>query len=299
MMASESKRDSIRQIKTRLEKTEAISRNKSALLRQRQQIEDQLEEAANKLEANALETHRQLASMEEERAIGTEEKRDRLAELEAQRSSLSSLKAKQREIDHLLDELEDDVEAKITDLRESLVETVLDTYPERAEEYADMLAAVDRYTTLSTELEVLGSALEQVELYLDTALGVWDRSKKRSFWHFMFGKSPYTTITDQLSNVATHVTVTLTALNEKVPLAETDPKLQDFLPALRQHLDKMADHTKDRWRYYRFAKTYPVDLERLRTFIHELGQHRQRLQAELREVEQGIQRWIEELTSAL
>lgn len=294
-MSSEPPKKSIEEIQKRLERTERVSRDRGQLLDERKQLERQLNQAQGDLEAVALATHRELAELEPEQGAPDTHamvKQEKLAELEEQRERINALKRKQREIDHLLDELEGNTSEKIKLLREQLVESLLEAYPADADRYREAKEALSAGQVYFQELEQMHAALQKIHDYLETALELWQKQKKRSLLHYIFGKSPYSSISDQLGHAAVHAEVALEALANKVPVMQSQITLQAFLPNLQQHLERIQRHCAGTWHFNQFLKIYGRDRDSLLELMRELIQFESEQQEKLRSYEQRIQDWI-------
>lgn len=294
-MSEEISKEKIYYLSQELERAEYILKNKDTLTEQRIRIERELKKSASALTNSEYSTHQHLGELKVERGAPDPHEKSRkllISELESQRNSFTKLKEKMKEIDHLLDELEEDLEEKITQVREELLHSILKTYPEELHQYEKNQQRIAEAEALAFELENLSQSMKNTEEFLEKSLGLWERSKWRGLWHFFFGRSPYTLISDQMKLAAKHAEHSLSLLSRN-PL-EGFLKTNHLFNPLKTHLEEVYKHCKDRWRYRRFDTTYPPLFERLNHLTLEVTTHLRTKQQDIAEAETKTREWIRE-----
>lgn len=210
----------IQKLKQQIQETEQAYTHWHTLLPQRERLQEMIQQMKEQIEAA-------MALLQKHRDSGLQTA-ELDSKVERERALLEKAKAQKREIDHLLDSLEEGSLDKIQQLQKQLIEQIIEIHPKQESIYAEMeedrQRILEKMDALNQDLQV-GQALETV---LETIHSTRQSVRKKGVLSYLLGKNPNVVITQQLQHAEKLCEAALPSL-EKRHSKELHAFVQDLL----------------------------------------------------------------------
>lgn len=122
---------------------------------------------------------------------------------------LAALKKRLKELDHLLDQLEEFSEENLGIMENQLVELLLITYPELQTDYDLLQTSLKKTEAQLKSHQFIYENLKQMEQLLQKTLDVRKRIKKEGILSYIFGNNPNQVISQNLKAIANQIDLIL------------------------------------------------------------------------------------------
>lgn len=169
---------------------------------------------------------------------------------------LKVARAKLIEIDHALDEFEEDSEETIRELEASLAEQLIEEAPEEAKGYHDPLSHVQRAEEVLGSLSRIEEGLLELEVPLKMAIKARNWVKKRGVLGYIFGPNPNLVINEQLEHIANQSEKLLIAAKDESEVLARDEETKAMAVQLATFLQTIKIDAKKSWSYRSFDAAF-------------------------------------------
>ncbi len=206
------------------------------------------------------------------------------------------LKSQKLEIDHRLDEIEDDDEARIEELRSELIAAIFIAHPNEESAYQLLKENRDRSRALVQKIE---QALERSTLVANSigiALASWERPLLIRVARFVFGQSPTEEITENLERAGERSSLALEAIATYRDHDPEDLRAQELCKEIEIFFNAFLSEREERWSFGKLKGTYHPSLKALEIYLEQLKVQLDIGKKQLSNRESEIENWIEALS---
>lgn len=217
-------------------------------------------------------------------------------EREKQKDLIASIRYRVQEIDHLLDELEGDYEQKLKDMREQLIEGILEARPVEKVSHDLRLKKIETINLLCQELYSLHEPCKQLIGKLKNAVHAWQSSGKRSLLHYIFGKNPAIAASNLLSDTQTLSGNYLKTLSELPQNPHRSYEISLHYSTLKTDVATFLRDYDKHWNESHFKNVFTPYLETLESADEKFDAFIVVLEQEKQLIEDEIDRWLEQFS---
>lgn len=247
-----------------------------------------------KLELNRkleLETLRE----ELETALATVElrrkkQRDEDTELETERQLL---RRRLGDVDHQLDDLDEDLELRVLNLRADLVRALLEHFPDEQPRQQERAQQLSEGRRAQQDLETLEGAGREVLTELEMALAVWEKRGQRGLLNRLFGTNPAITASKHLEKAMDHAQAALLVLSEMLSQTNPHPTVQHAHPVIEQFIFVATELQETAWSFGQFSQTLAPHREHLREIMSRIDLQSKETRRLIAELEAEVDSWAE------
>jgi hypothetical protein len=213
-------------------------------------------------------------------------------QLNQKQHALSEMKAKLREIDHLLDQFEEQTKETLLKKEADLALLIIEHYPAEKMSYEDLQKGL-KYAQLNQE-EIQNLIKLHIHL-LDLLQKIFEiriKVKRQGIFSYVFGRSPNMQISQYLDALTKVASNAIDSLEHYSTLLGEDERISIVYANTRTNLTDLQVLCKQTWNFKKIdyfmttlQQTLSEGLEQLKKVSHELQQ-------EEIEIEGTIQNWI-------
>ena len=212
--------------------------------------------------------------------------------LELNEESLA-LKTKKLEIDHLLDEIEEEDEDRIKRLRKDLISTILDAYPEESTKFELFKAERCNSEELLSKIQNVIDHSQRVANSLGLALATWERPVMVRVMRYVFGPSPTEEITENLEHAGERCQAALEVLPSYRDHDSEDIRSREICEQLEVFFRAFLSEREERWSFGSLKRVYHPALQALEHFIERIEAEQKLTEERLRDHEVAFEQWLE------
>ncbi len=209
---------------------------------------------------------------------------------------IKKLKLKKIEIDHLLDEIDGEDEQRIAQLRESLITSILEHFPDQVTVYESLTRQCSRGHLLETKLEALIESSEKIAHSIHIALRAWERPITTRILRFIFGQSPTEEITENLQRAGERCEAALEHLEGYAAHDPSDLRASELCEQMQQFCHAFIAEREERWSFTSLKKTYRPSFQAVERFIERFEVQRELAHEAKRAADREMQEWVERHT---
>lgn len=198
------------------------------------------------------------------------------------KQELPFLKKRLRELDTLLDHLEEHSPEKIENLENQLVDHILSQHPELHVEYEGLQEALTHINMQLENLALIHKSLNNVKELLQRALEARQRVRRRGILSYIFGANPNQVISQHLHAIDEQIAHILPELN-----SDSHRDFSVFLIELQKEC-------KQRWGFHKIDNFFGPASEFLTSFIKKMDEEIETTELCLHRLKQKRDDWINE-----
>jgi hypothetical protein len=188
-----------------------------------------------------------------------------------------------REIDHALDELEDDSAAEeAKDLETQLIRKLIIVHSEEKEHWHNLQSDLENAKTRFVLLENLKKAVHELYHQLDTA-SLLRLQGKKGLLNLVFGASPMIALNKKLQEAAASATGIIALIS--------DVNMEEF-KALHHSCRMLEHHSKEIWKYRQFDELIKPQHEALAGLENEIAEKFADAESKKKAASNAIPEWI-------
>lgn len=281
----EDHRQTIKKMKEELALLRLSQDQKSLLNNQR----DELEALINRMqdEKDALEKSRYAQNLDEFDAVA------RLIEqLNQKQRALSEMKTKLREIDHLLDQCEEQTKETLLKKEADLALLIIEQYPAEKLAYEDLQKGL-KYAQLSQEgIQNLIKLHHHLLDLLQKIFEIRIKVRRQGIFSYVFGRSPNMEISQYLEALSKVAGNTIDSLEHYSARLGEDERISIVYAKTRTNLADLQVLSKQTWNFKKIDDVMTTLQQTLSEGLERLEKVSQELQQEEAELQRTIQNWI-------
>lgn len=190
-------------------------------------------------------------------------------------------KIRLRELDTLLDHLEEHSPEKIENLENQLIARILDLHPELQKEYDEFQQALEQEETKYKNLQTLDKGLNSINELLQGALNARQKIRRKGILSYIFGTNPNQKISQHLHAIHEEIGTLLPWLDE----LGYDPDFSDFFIELQREC-------KERWGFRKIDTFFKQAHESLRNFREKVDEQIKDCELNKKNLRQRREDWI-------
>lgn len=199
-------------------------------------------------------------------------------------TQLSFLKTHLRELDNLLDNLEEYTPEKLQEVENEWIANVLTLYPDQQSAYLYMIHAIENSETSVKNLQEIHQLVMNIELLLEETLHMRQRVRKKGILSYIFGVNPNQTISLNLHTVASQIEVLR-------PLLKNQTGREDTWLFFSQ----LQKECKNRWGFRKLDDFFLKSSKKIKEFSKEIGEEIKQKLLEHENLLQKKKEWLREL----
>ena len=218
-------------------------------------------------------------------------------ESDSKEDLLQECLAKQREIDHRLDDLEEWTDEEASRVREEMISLILEIHPDQKQNYEDLaknyqeLCDLDRLTT-KTEQNV-----KQMIESIEEAQQVRGKVRKRGVLSYIIGRNPNVLIGKSLQNIHQIAEDMLKQIPDLSRNSAAPKNLKTLYGSLEKLLKDLSARTQGQWSFKTIDTTFTDAKENLELFLESHTLESKALRTKLKSSEIKLNDWIEKNSS--
>ncbi|PJD95961.1 MAG: hypothetical protein CK425_07390 [Parachlamydia sp.] len=263
-----------------------LSQAQKSLLNNRR---DELEALINRMqdEKDALEKSRYAQNLDEFDIVASLTK-----QLNQKQHALSEMKAKFREIDHLLDQCEEQTKEMLLKKEADLALLIIEKYPAEKLAYEDLQKGL-KYAQLSQEeiqnlIKLHNHLLDLLQKIFEIRIKV----RRQGIFSYVFGRSPNIQISQYLEALSKVANNALDSLEHYSARLGEDERVSLVYAKIRTNLIDLQVLCKQTWNFKKIDDVMTTLQQTLSEGLERLEKVSQELEQEGAEIQRTIQTWI-------
>ena len=210
--------------------------------------------------------------------------------IEIEDPSREKLRQRKLEIDHLLDQIEEDTEEQLDKLREQLVEVILIEHPDQVNVYQELNRSLTRQRQAESCLLTIIDHSEATSFCLQEAIAPWDSSLLQRILGFIFTGSPAVITSKALAQAGKQSEQAI----EAIDVYEKDSETQlSCLQQLRLLFSALVVEAPQSWDFKKLRTTFTDTRETLNALIRKIEAELETSHERVVELELEMSKWLD------
>lgn len=262
----------------RLKQIELAKKNWDVIARERDKTEQALE----------------LAKEEWHTLLIKKEKNQPIPNITEKEACLRDLKQKKKELDTLLDELEEQSEEQTAHQLKEIAALILKDYPKEEAFYLELQGALAKALHLENEAYILKQLIHDLVLYPDKITEIRHYVKRKGFFSYIFGPNPNGMISLHLSGLKKDLEIALPQVEILAAETKGGDDLRLVYAEIVQFFSGLKTECEEQWSYKKIdimmtrAKSKFDELDRFFTELHYMQKEKHQ------KIELKLKEWMEQ-----